>query len=164
MKNKLMGFVAALTTVAAFSMPISVNAASYDTISNEGLTQDSGKTCQTEVTAEKTSSFVITIPKTITLDAKSKSADYTITATGDIAGDKAISVVPEASFAMSSTGKEDVTASVTQTKTAFRDTKYTNALSDAEVKFGEDVSGSIAASALTAGDWKGVLQFTISIN
>ena len=112
----------------------------------------------------------MTVPKKITLDGSTKSGTYSVTCKGDIAGNESVSVVPDATFAMSQTGKANVQAAVTQEKTMFRGSDYTGDLGDA-VKMGAAagestgtaIDGSIAAKDLSAGAWNGAFNFTIGL-
>ena len=116
------------------------------------------------VYAEIGESYTVTIPKTITLDGTTKSGSYTVNVVGDIEGSKSVSVVPDASFKMSQTGKDDVTASITQAKNKFYTANSTHQLEATEENFGKDVTGTITASALTAGAWNGTFNFNIALN
>ena len=80
-------------------------------------------------------------------------------------------MVPDATFAMSQTGKANVQAAVTQEKRMFRGSDYTGDLDDA-VKMdslaagestGTPIDGSIAAPDLSAGAWSGAFNFTIGL-
>ena len=132
----------------------------------EKQTVDSNETAECEVYAEIGSSFTVTIPKKITLSGETKSGSYTVSCTGDIAGDEWVSVVPDASFAMKQTGKKDVTASVTQAVNRFRGNNYTGSLlaDGSEVKMESGATGSISAADLSAGAWKGTFNFVIALN
>lgn len=103
------------------------------------------------------SSFTITVPKSIALDS-SKTATYNINVKGDINGNETIVVQPDTNIVMSdANGKPDVLATVTQEKTDFT-------TSDVMANSGEGTSttGNISAD-LTAGNWSGILNFTISV-
>lgn len=103
------------------------------------------------------SSFTVTVPKSIVLDS-SKTATYNINVKGDINGNETIIVQPDTSIVMSdANGKPDVLATVTQEKTDFT-------TSDVMANSGEGTSttGNISAD-LTAGNWTGILNFTISV-
>ena len=103
------------------------------------------------------SSFTVTVPKSIVLDS-SKTTTYNINVKGDINGNETIIVQPDTNIVMSdANGKPDVLATVAQEKTDFT-------VSDVMANSGEGTSttGNISAD-LTAGNWSGVLNFTISI-
>lgn len=103
------------------------------------------------------SSFTVTVPKSIVLDS-SKTTTYNINVKGNINGNETIIVQPDTNIVMSdANGKPDVLATVAQEKTDFT-------VSDVMANSGEGTSttGNISAD-LTAGNWSGVLNFTISI-
>lgn len=141
---------------------------SADSTPGDPVTQDSSQAC--EVDASIASTFAVTVPKKITLDGGTKSGTYSVTCKGDIAGNEGVSVVPDADFAMSQTGKADVQAAVTQEKTVFRGSDYIGDLDDA-VKMGSAagdstgtvIDGSIVAPGLSAGAWNGAFNFTIGL-
>ena len=102
--------------------------------------------------------YMVTIPKKITLGTD-KTAAYTVLVTGDIASDKQVTVVPDATFLMKdvtveSGGKEDVTAKVTQEETIWIWSEVAN---------GSEKRGSISAEDLTAGSWEGTFNFSIAL-
>lgn len=112
------------------------------------------ETQTTEVTYALGSSFIVTIPKTIALDSN-KTAGYTVTANGDVYGNEFVTVIPDKSFILEdANGKDDVIATVTQTKTEF--------LKDSENKLSDSATGVITASDLTSGNWNGVVNFYIN--
>ena len=149
------------------------NAATVNSVASstqgDPVTTDGSQAC--EVDASIASTFAVTVPKKITLDGSTKSGAYSVTCKGDIAGNEGVSVVPDATFAMSQTGKANVQAAVTQEKTVFRGSDYTGDLDDA-VKMGSlaagdstgtAIDGSIAAPDLSAGAWNGAFNFTIGL-
>ena len=106
-----------------------------------------------EVYAEVGSDFTVTIPKKITLDGATKTGSYTVSCTGNIAGDEYVSVTPA-----------DVTASVTQETTKFRDNLFTGTKGAGEALMSEGASATIDAAGLTAGEWNGIFNFAINLN
>lgn len=110
-------------------------------------------TTNVPVTATVNSSFTVTIPKSI--DISNENASYNIGVSGDLAGNEKLTVVPTQTFEMKEKNnfKQPVTATVTQDK---KEWSYT----DVAASIG--TSGSIAAN-LSAGDWTGVLAFTVDI-
>ena len=116
-----------------------------------------------DVYAEVGSQFKVTIPKKIVLSGQEKKGAYKVSVEGNIAGSEVINVTPDASFAMKQTGKADVTATVTQEVTKFRDSLYTGTTVDGEVLMGTDADGLIEAAALTAGAWNGQFNFKIEL-
>ena len=103
-----------------------------------------------------TSTYSVRIPKKITLDGSNKEGSYTVSVCGDIPADENVSVVPTSTLEMKQTGKDNVTATVTQDKTVWA----ANELTADEYT---TTTGVINAEGLTAGEWSGVLVFNISI-
>lgn len=141
-----------------------------DTHFNVGYEEASkGATRDTEVTYHEDASFTVTIPKSITLGS-AKDATYDVKVTGSITGDKKVVVAPHddvdategINFLMQdqNTGlkKADVPATVTQAVTDWSATEM-----DTAGAAGVTKNGSILASGLTAGTWKGDMTFDISL-
>ena len=129
-----------------------------DEDTNVWVTEDEVRSINeiTKVSVFKESQFTITIPKEIIVDAELLKADYEVNAKGDISGDQEITVIPDTEFLMSENGgKNDITAIVEQP-----DTKYTY-----EDLLGEGTtySGKIITEAMTAGEWVGRFNFTITL-
>lgn len=111
------------------------------------------------VVASQGSSFTVTIPKRITLDGSTGTADYEVTVQGDITGEEVIIVTPSKTFEMVSAGKKAIKASVTQVKEAF-----SVALDTMEgLLEGVVTTGKVEVENLTAGEWEGICTFTIKI-
>ena len=118
-----------------------------------------------EVSYSLGSTFTVSIPKTIVLTGNG-STSYHVNVTGDIYADQTITVTPGDEVTLTDeNGKGTVTASVAQDYTAF---KYDleNATIKAVNKATEEttsgpVEGTITAEGLTAGKWKGTLNFKI---
>lgn len=110
----------------------------------------------TSVYAIIDSSFEIKLPKTLNLSKVTKSADYTITMTGDISGDRKVSVVPDESFFFSQINKDDVLATVEQEKQFFSGKELV-----ASSKHQSFAYGTVSAPDLTGGCWEGSFNFTI---
>ena len=111
---------------------------------------------EVKVTAVKTAEFTITIPKEIVMDGETATATYEVNVVGDIAGDQTITVDPDDNFLLSEAGgKADVTCTVTQDDVTFTSSQIA-------VVDGKTVEGSLAAPDLTAGDWAGKFNFTIT--
>ncbi len=111
---------------------------------------------EVDVTLTIDESWRVKIPKTIELDAESKSAEYSVEVNGNIAGTKQIKVAPDASFLMTQDGKDDITATITQEK---------QAVASAEIESGSVVTldGSISAPSATSGTWNGSFNFNIAL-
>lgn len=141
----LMLLVANMTTAFA--------AATIDT--QEATT---GGTKNATVTINSTSSFKVTVPSTITVNQATKAKlneTYNVKVEGDIAGNEKVTVTPSASFDLTSTGKDTITATVTQAKTDFSS-------SEISAVGGSTISGTITtADDITAGEWTGTLVFNI---
>lgn len=127
---------------------------------------DEGSLEEIEVTYQQSSSYNVTIPKTITLDT-TKKAVYSVKVTGDIDANERVHVVPVdgisntegVDFYMKDqtpdSKKADVVATVSQSKL------YWNS---AEVAEGyEAANNSVSAPDLTAGNWKGTFQVAINL-
>ena len=157
-RNKKLAKV--LTGTLATAMLVSGTVPAYAATGTSGTTStlsvETGEAVEgtnaVNVYVEIGSSYTVTIPKTITLDGTTKTGSYTVSVAGDIAGDETVKVVPDASFAMSQTDKADVTASITQDKTAWKVSE-----------FGTAGNGSISASGLTAGAWNGTFNFNVGL-
>jgi hypothetical protein len=105
-----------------------------------------------EVFGNFSSTFSVTIPKTIELSDASRQGSYNIKVSGDIAGDESISVVPDSSVTLYSTNKAAKDADITQDKTVW--------------KYGElstVASGLVEAKNFEAGKWHGFFNFQVLI-
>lgn len=113
--------------------------------------EDAG-TSSTNVYAELGSEFVVTVPKSLTLDGVTKLGTYTVSVEGDIAGYEKVNVIPDESFTLESTGLNDVTAGIEQDKTSWLYSEF-------------DIAGNgmIDASGITAGIWNGTFNFNINL-
>lgn len=120
-------------------------------------TQSTAGTAETTVSAEIGSYFVVKVPKIVKLDKSTKSCQFVTYVSGDIPGDKTVTVIPDATFSMKQSSKEDITANVMQTKTTFTSAE----LLAANGKFVE-TTGTIAAPDLTGGHWRGTFNFNVS--
>lgn len=111
-------------------------------------------TQSTDVGCEQSSSYTVVIPKVITLD-DSLAADFVVNASGDIAGDKALRVIPDTVVSMHDAhGKPDGTAYIDMPKTYF--TWY-----ELDNYNGRCAYGTATGEGMGAGDWTGVLNFNI---
>ena len=128
-------------------------------------------TYSSEVYASQNSKYTVTLPKVVVLNGEANankiySGDYTIKVEGDIAGTKTINVDPFYSltntaadhFVMSQTNKDDIKATVNQTKTAFGANDLSNENQTATT------IGTVNAKDLTAGSWKGKFYFDVNLN
>ena len=157
-RNKKLAKV--LTGTLATAMLVSGTVPAYAATGTSGTTStlsvETGEAVEgtntVSVYAQIESQYTVTMPKTITLDSSTKTGRYTVSVEGDIAGDEAVKVAPDASFAMSQTDKANVTASITQDKTTWNVSE-----------FGTVGNGSISASVLTAGAWNGTFNFNVGL-
>lgn len=161
MKNKILTSLMAATMVMGSAVPVFAATTEDQHVSQAEA--DPGTTRETEVKYSQSSTFTVTIPKTIVLDGSTKASDYNVNVKGDISSDKQVTVTPDASFKMkdqSSAAKKkaDVDATVTQAEKTW---------SSAEVDVastGTTKNGNISATGLTSGSWKGTFNFSIAMN
>lgn len=99
------------------------------------------------------SAFDVVIPKTIILSGESKTGQYSVKVKGDLPGATRVHVVPDSSFTLSQTEKEDVTATVSQDKTEWGIQNLST-----------DAVGTISALDVTSGAWNGTFNFNISFD
>ena len=119
-----------------------------------------------EVTYKQSSSYFVTIPKTIALDSEKRAA-YSVKVTGDIGADQCVYVAPidgiasteDTDFYMKDQAaenkKSDVVATVTQSKFHWN--------SEEVAKGYEETDNSVSAPDLTAGTWEGLFQMAIRL-
>ena len=131
-----------------------------------GWSVDESRMEEIEVTYRQSSSYYVTIPKTIALDA-AKQATYSVKVTGDIDTSQRVYVAPvdgisgtaSIDFYMKDqdpdSKKADVTATVSQSKL------YWSA--DEAAAGYEETSNLVSAPDLTAGIWKGTFQMEIHL-
>lgn len=161
MKNKILTSLMAATMVMGSTMPVFAATTATDTINETQV--ESGTTRPVEVTYTQSSTFTVTIPKTIALDGSTKTADYDVNVKGDIASDKQVKVAPDTTFKMvdqskAAKKKTDVDASVTQAETTWSSTEVNVA------QTGTTKTGNISATGLTSGSWKGTFNFSIAMS
>lgn len=131
-----------------------------------GWTVDESRMEEIEVTYRQSSSYYVTIPKTIVLDA-AKQAAYSVKVTGDIDASQRVYVAPADGIASTESidfymkdqaaesKKADVLATVKQNKFFWN---------SEEVAVGyEETSNLVSAPDLTAGTWKGTFQMEIHL-
>jgi len=161
------------TTVYETPMDDSLGTESIETLSNDSAgagPSDSGWTTEEnsfediKVTYQQSSSYTVTIPKTITLGTN-RQATYSVKVAGDIDTNQRVYVAPVDGIADSenldfymkdlSGKKEDVVATVTQNKTYWNSDDVANAY--------EETNNSVSAPNLTAGTWEGTFQVEIRL-
>lgn len=146
----------------------SINALADDSAGTD--TGDSGWTTEensfedVKVTYQQSSSYAVTIPKTIALGVN-KQATYAVKVTGDIDTKQRVYVAPVDGIADSenldfymkdlSGKKADVVATVTQNKTYWSSENVANAY--------EEPQNCVSAPDLTAGTWEGTFQVEIRL-
>ena len=109
------------------------------------------------ITYNKNNYFNIVIPKEITINAETESANYYIKANGNILDTQMLSIVPDTNFLMQENGgKNDINGIVTQNNF---DYYYNNLQGE-----GTEYNGNIQIYNLSAGEWSGKFNFNISVN
>lgn len=141
----------------------SINALADDSAgtgsSDSGWTTEENSYEDIKVTYQQSSSYAVTIPKTIALDSE-KQAAYSVKVTGDIDANQRVYVAPVDGIADSenldfymkdlSGKKADVAATVTHSKTYWSSENVANAY--------EETQNCVSAPDLTAGTWEGTFQ------
>lgn len=110
------------------------------------------------VYASKGPVYTVKIPQTIILNGSDGTGVYQVAVKGDIEGTKQVTVKPDASFELTQAGKENVTATVTQTKQKVVDDEMELDSYATTATF----EGSISAADVTAGSWNGTFTMHIS--
>lgn len=132
--------------------------------SDSGWTTEENSFEDIKVTYQQSSSYTVTIPKTIALGSE-KQATYSVKVSGEIGSNQRVYVAPvdgiadseNLDFHMSdlSGKKADVVATVTQSKTYWSSENVANAY--------EETNNSVSAPDLTAGTWEGTFQVEIRL-
>lgn len=150
-KSKKVISVLLATVLMLTIIPINVFAQS---IENEG----NAKT-QVSLTIED-SDLVVSVPTTIIMSGTPNEkgeyiGEYSVKASGNIAGDKVINIVPEEyNIALHQNGRNDKEAIISQDKTSFTSTDLEN---------NQTANGKVTATNLLAGTWNGTANFELSI-
>ena len=124
---------------------------------SETQTITSNQTVQTTVTYSKgdISEYNISIPKTIEITSES-TVEYTITVDGKILSNDKITVTPDETVLLKdqakNSSKKDIEATVEQEKTEW-----------VQSELGTSTTGSITVGKISAGAWKGQLNFNITL-
>jgi len=132
----------------------------------EGEEALSGTEITATVTYNPSVSFMVSVPKNIALNPKTKLADYHITVKGEIEKGTEVVVAPKDSITnidginfymsdKSAYNKSDVVATVTQESTEWFASEVT--------KNGTVKKGTISAQGLSYGDWSGNLVFMVNL-
>ena len=148
----------------------------YDEFNDESLNAPS-----TDVNVVKSSTFSVVIPKKIILPGlptnEKHEQSYNITVKGDIISNKQIRVIPQGEFSLSQSGKNDVTATVSQTAKMFQLAGYdTDVVSvdsgvcrvpfsmlNSQAGYVVEDAGKVSVASLPAGTWNGSFSFDISL-
>lgn len=107
------------------------------------------------------SNIKVGVPTTIILNGSPNEngeyvAQYGVSVSGDISGGSILTVEPsDNEVALQQAGKDDITATITQSQTQF---------SSDDLKNNLVTQGTVSATALTAGSWNGQTSFTIQLN
>lgn len=103
--------------------------------------------------------LVVSVPTTIIVSGIPTAdgdyvGEYSVGVSGDLSGDKTVSVAPETdTVTLKQSGKVDQSASITQDQTTFSSTDFVNAAK---------TTGRVIANGLTAGSWNSVTNFVIT--
>lgn len=171
--SSMLAAYATNTTVYETPMDDSVGTESIETLANDsagadpsdaGWTTEENSFEDIKVTYQQSSSYTVTIPKTITLGTN-KQATYSVKVAGSIDANQRVYVAPvdgitdseNLDFYMNdlSGKKENVVATVTQNKTYWSSENVANAY--------EETNNSVSAPDLTAGTWEGTFQVEIRL-
>ena len=164
--NKNKKVVKAMSSVLCASMLMGSVTPVFATTNETQTTSKETDSKDVEVTYNKSASYFVTIPKTITLDSN-KESTYNVKVEGDIPSDKNVYVAPEDAISQTNEidfymhdqstkhPKADVAAIVTQNKDTWDFEDVANGY--------EETTNKISASQLTAGNWKGTFNFNINL-
>ena len=129
----------------------------YDDV-EKGELDDEHK-CEVYVT--KGSTYTVTIPKVVILNGAGEKAgigEYSVTVTGDIDGEKLVTVTPNTdSMELTQAGKDPITATIEQEKTTWAFDEMEE-LGLGTITVDNDEHGN---SLLTAGSWSGTFMMEI---
>lgn len=169
MKNKILTSLMAASMIMGSAVPVFAATTEDQHVSQAEA--DPGTTREAEVTYTQSSTFTVTIPKTIVLDGQGKISDYNVNVKGDISSDKQVTVAPQDAIdsidginfymkdqSSAAKKKADVEANVAQAETVW---------SSAEVdvaNVGTTKTGNVASPKISAGSWRGVFTFDIAMN
>lgn len=152
MKKRLLAFTLAATMLLGSAMIVFA----ADDVTE--ITQDSEpKTATVNVSTTITETYTVKVPKTIKLDASGNyTKTETIAVTGNLAGNRQVTVTVPQNVALKATGKTDVSGAITLTKDKFTFEELANGATQTS-----DLT--IQATGLTAGDWKGTFVVTVAL-
>ena len=145
----LSGLMIMSSVAPTFAYDLDSNNNSIESVEYQN-TNDEDYSNQTNVFAELSSEYKVTIPKTIVLSGTTKKADYYVKVDGDIAGYETVNVVPDSTVNLYTKNKDVQVGTITQDKTSWQ---FDN--------FDINANGTVEASSLTAGKWSGTFNFNI---
>lgn len=183
MKKKFLTFLLAGAMMFNFAIPVfaetdysTSEAGVIDTYT--GITSDTD-TNKTTVKVTQSSSFKVSIPKTVSLNGKvneENKGTYLVSAEGNIASDEIIVVSPAVkSFYLidKSSAKENIIATIYQPVINFvgnenKNKNYSNnnsviGMSGTNGVQKAETTGTISVDKLSAGDWEGSFNFHIAL-
>ena len=106
------------------------------------------------------SNITVGVPTTVIVSGTPTSegkyiGDYSVAVSGDMSGSDVLTVEPDSStIDLHQSGKNDITASVSQVKTVFN---------NAELATGTTTTGKVEATSLTAGSWNSSFVMNIQV-
>lgn len=174
MKVKIKSVIAAALAVLTLlsSMPVmaaSVGSSSADKSAGEdtaqGVVTEYGETSGNSIGTDAyltvdSSDLIASVPTTIILSGVADengayTGDYSVTAQGDMSGTEFLYIEPASeSVDLIQSGKDNVSATITQEQTVFN---------SAEVSASASSTGVVSASSLTAGSWNADSSFLIGV-
>ena len=131
-----------------------INVCSLAFAEEQYVTEDSDVNC--EIVYEQASTYTIILPKKIVLGTN-KTAEYSVSVTGDIASDQQLSIIPDSTTMMSDVSggtKDDVEATIEQDKITWTWRDVSSSISG---------TGTVSAKDLSAGAWSGTFKFAIEL-
>lgn len=110
------------------------------------------------VTATVASSYVVSIPATLSLSKVNSNyvGTYTVGVKGDVDSTHAVDITPNATVTLSATGANDVVGQVTQAKTRW-------ASNEIAANAFNTTTGTVTAAINKAGSWSGNLSFAFGL-
>lgn len=152
MKKKVMSAMLALGMVAGMTVPTMTAFAASNVTDTQSFSEaKSDASCDVSINGGA-SSFRVTIPKTITGSGASGVLDYTVSVSGDFAGNQQVVAIPDKTVTLQQDKKADVVADITQDKTAWLCNELTTV-----------GNGQITYQGVTAGTYTGVFNFNIEL-
>ena len=147
----LAGLMCFSSVVPVFAYDLDSSSNSIENVEYQN-TADENYNNATNVFAELGSEYKVTIPKTIVLSGVTKSAEYKVSVSGDIASYETIYVIPDETVNLYSKNKETRTGTITQDRISWTYSTINN------------IGNGLITTHLTAGKWSGVFDFDISFN